>query len=196
VADYTSIRDAALSVRQLLMEHITNSGELGIDGVPVELSSPRELEVAAANNVVSLWLHRVHVQPDMVNRLPERRGPDLIVHRPVPLELCFHITPIHQDAGTQLLLLGRAVQVIYDHRRLAMTDLVGSLTNSAAELLLTIDPLAAYELNLIWGSLHTHQRSGFGMRMTGLAIDSHLPLESAIPVVTRQATVSELVGAP
>jgi hypothetical protein len=194
VADFTSVRDAVESLRRLLRAHITDSGEPGIGGVAIELGSPRELEIAAVSDVVSLWMHRVEMQPDLLNRAPERPTRETERARPVPVELCLEITPLHSDPGTQLLLVGRVLQILFDHRVLAGSDLAGSLAGTDAELRITIDQLGAYELNLFWSALSTYQRSSVAVRVNGLTVDSHLDDRVTAPVLVRSGQVGELVA--
>jgi hypothetical protein len=196
MADFTSVRDAVDSLRLLLRQHITLSAEPGISGVEVELASPRELELLTTVDVISLWMHRVELQPDVLNRSPDRPTATTERPAPVPVELCVEVTPLHSDGGTQLLLIGRILQVVSEHRVLAGSDLVGSLAGTATQLRVTVDQLGAYELNMLWSSLQTHQRSGVGLRVNGLAIDSHHDDRAAEPVLIKTAHVGELVESP
>ena len=76
MAGYGAIRDALESLAVILRAHITNSGEAGLAGVPARVDSPREVEQANVANAVAVWLHRVDVQADMINRTPPRPEPD------------------------------------------------------------------------------------------------------------------------
>jgi uncharacterized protein DUF4255 len=182
VVDYPAVRDAVLTVFDLLRRHITLSGEPGISGISIDLRSPRELELANVDAAVSLWLHRVESQPDLLNRALPRPDPDHELHTPTPLELCLYVTPMNGDVGTRLLLLGRIAQVLTDHRRLTGADLSGSLAGTSTVLNLGMEQLGAYELNLLWASQGTYQRAGIGLRMQGVLIDSHLATMSSTPV--------------
>jgi hypothetical protein len=194
VSDYPAIRDAVLSVRDLLRRHITNTAEPGLTGVDIDLRGPRELELANVDSSVSLWLHRVESQPDLLNRQPARPDLNHELHIQTPVELCLHVTPINSDAGVRLLLAGRVAQVLTDHRRLTGANLVGSLAGSSTVLMLGMDQLGAYELNLLWSSQQTYLRPGIGLRVQGVVIDSHLPPMSSAPVLTTAAAVDGVVG--
>jgi len=193
VSDYTAIRDAVLSVRDLLRRHITDTAELGLHGVPIDLRGPRELELSNVDSVVSLWLHRVESQPDLLNRPPPRSDASHEFHTQTPVELCLHATPLNSDAGTRLLLTGRIAQIFTDHRRLSGADLVGSLAGSTTTLQLGMEQLGAYELNLLWSSQHTYLRVGIGLRLEGVVIDSHLPPMSSARVLTAATSIDDIV---
>jgi len=193
VSDYTAIRDAVLSVRDLLRRHITDTVEPGLQGVPIDLRGPRELELSNVDAAVSLWLHRVESQPDLLNRPPPRSDTSHEFHMQTPVELCLHVTPINNDAGTRLLLTGRIAQIFTDHRRLSGADLVGSLAGSTTTLQLGMEQLGAYELNLLWSSQHTYLRAGIGLRVEGVVIDSHLPPMSSARVLTAATSIDDVV---
>lgn len=194
MVDYPAVRDAVLTVSDLLRRHITLTNEPGLSGVQIDLRSPRELELATVTSVVSLWLQRVESQPDLLNRTPPRPDPGHELHTATPLDLCLHVTPMNDDAGTRLLLLGRVAQVLTDHRRLSGADLNGSLAGSGTVLNVAMEQLGAYELNLLWASQGTYQRAGIGMRVQGVVVDSHLAPMASAPVLFAIAGVDQIVG--
>lgn len=194
MADYTAVRDAVASVADLLEEHITASSDLALNGTPISTRSPRELEVDKVTTAVSVWLHRVDVQPDLINRTRPPTDPEHTQHRPLPVELAVLVTPIHTDGPAQMLLLGRCLQVLADHAVLTGNQLSGSLLGSADPLRLTIDRPSAYDLSLVWGTLHTHLRPCAELRVAGVVIDTHLADEDTHRVLTSAATAHQVVG--
>lgn len=194
VGDYSAVRDALHSVRELLRLHITLTAEAGLATVPIDLREPRELEVAPLDPAVSLWLYRVENQPDLLNRVPPRPAPDREARRPAPLELCVLVVPMAGDTSVRMLLLGRIVQVLTDHRRLDGADLVGGLAGTATVLHLGMEPLSTYDLSLIWGTQQTFARAGIGLRIQGVVVDSHLPTLTSSPVTTTAGAADMITG--
>ncbi|MCW3494206.1 DUF4255 domain-containing protein [Microbacterium sp. SSM24] len=194
MAGYGAIRDAIESLAVLLRAHITNSGEAGLQGMPVRVNSPREVEQANVANAVAVWLHRVDVQADLLNRTPPRPDPGVLPRRPLPIELAVQIVPMNSDAGTAQLLLGRVFQIMNDHRRLAGADLSGSLATSGTVLTLGLGIPGTYDLNLVWSGLQTTMRPGASITMAGLVIDSHLDPVASAPVIDLSAGLSQIVG--
>ncbi len=194
MAGYGAVRDAMETLASLLRAHVTNSGEAGLAGVPVRVNSPREVELANVSNAVAVWLHRVDIQPDLVNAAPTRPDPDHEARRPLPVELVVQVVPMNSDAGTAQLLLGRVLQVVHDHRRLAGADLAGSLSATRTVLKLGLELHGAYDLNLLWGGQQTTQRPGAGVRITGVTLDSHLDPLVGSPVITATAPTGQIVG--
>lgn len=194
MAGYGGIRDALESLASVMRSHITDSGEAGLAGVPVRVNSPREVEQANVSNAVAVWLHRIDIQPDLVNIAPTRPDPDHESRRPLPVELAVQVVPMNSDGATAQLLLGRVLQVVHDHRRLTGTLLAGALNASGTVLTLTPEFPGAYELNLVWAGQQATQRPGAGVRITGLSIDSHLDTRASAPVLTATAALGQIVG--
>lgn len=196
MGDYTSVRDAVASVAALLEQHITVSGDLALAGTLVSTRSPRELEIDKITVAISVWLHRVDTQPDLLNRNPPRPDPDHTLHRPTPVELSLLVTPIHTDGLAQLHLLGRTLQVLSDHRTLVGAQLAGALAGSPDPLRLSLDRPSQYDLSLVWGSLHTHLRPSLTVRVAGVVIDTHLAAETADRVLRSSIAADQIVGVP
>lgn len=194
MAGYGAIRDAIETLAALLRAHVTDSGEAGLAGVPVRVNSPREVEDANVANAVAVWLHRVDLQADRVNATPPRPDPNRELRRPLPVELAVCVVPLNSDAPTAQLLLGRVYQVVWDHRRLAGTQLAGDLAASGTVLTLGLDLPGAYDLNLIWAGQQTSQRPAVAVRIAGVSIDSHLDAFSSTPVLDVRAPLAQIVG--
>jgi hypothetical protein len=194
MGDFNAVRDAMKSVVALLERHITSSAEAGLAGVPVSQLSPRELELVPTTTAVSVWLHRIDVQPDLVNYPAPRPAGDQEVHRPTPVELLVLVTPLDSDGPTRALLLGRILQVLSDHRLLTSPNLVGGLAGTDTRLLLGLDSMSQYDLSLLWGTLHTHLRTGVALRINGLVIDSHLAPRDSSRVLSSSSNVRQIVG--
>lgn len=191
--EFTSVRDAALSIRRVLRTAITLSDEPSLTGIDVDLRSPRELELAGVTGVVSLWTHRIDVQPDLVNHPPRRSSTELEARRSLPVELVMHATVVDDDASVVLLVTGRILQALFDHRRLADPDLVGSLEASGTELLVAFEQFTAYDTNLVWSGLHSHQRVGTAIRVSGVLIESELSPIPTARVLTREMTDARIL---
>lgn len=194
MTDYTALRAASESFRLLLKTNITDSPEPDLNGIPVDLRSPEALGEQNITIAVSLWCYQVMVQPDMLNMPPRRVADDAYEHRPLPLELLYLITAIHPDAGTQLALTGRALQVINDHPRLRGTDLKDTLTGTDAELRLSIDATTLSESSELWYSLRSPFHMSVPARLQVASIDSQQPSFVGPTVLTRRADMLQTTG--
>lgn len=196
MAGYSGIRDAVASLVALLKSHITDSGEAGLATVPILTMSPHEAEVANRASGVAVWLHRVDVQADLVNRRPPRPDPDHERRRPLPVDLLVHVVPLNSEAAVAHLLLGRVFQVVHDHPRWTGTALAGSLASSGTVLTAGLELPTPYELNLLWGTQQAYSRPGVAVRLGGLSIDTHLDATTSARVLTATTNIAELVAQP
>lgn len=193
MTDYSALRAATQTFRVLLREHITDSTEADLAGVQVDLRSPRQLTQANVTTAVSLWLYRVTVQPDMLNA-PVPRTNDTYAHRPLPLDLSYLITALHTQASAALSLTGRVLQVVNDHPRLRGADLQETLTDSDAELRLSIEATTLSESSNLWYSLQAPFQLAVPVRLQVAVIESHHVPYKTSPVLTRPAQTSEIVA--
>jgi hypothetical protein len=193
MTDYTAVRGCSTSLVALFTEHITATAETGLSGVPVDLRSPRELELANVDTAVSVWLYRLAVHPDKFNRPPDRAVPDLVPRPPLPIELWYLVTPLHPTTLNEHALLGRAAQVIHDHAKLSGSLLKGSLAGTSAVLRLSLD-VTVQDANNLWWSLQSQHRVAIAFHVDGVTIESHLPPAAGPPVLTRHTQHTQIVG--
>jgi hypothetical protein len=194
VSDYTVLRAAAASFSALLDANITASPEPDLNGVPIDLRSPQELEAANVTKAVSLWPYRISVLAEMLNAPPRRLNADTYLSRPMPLELLFLITALHKDPATRLALVGRVIQVIDDFPRLSGTLLTDSLAGSDAQLRVSLDTTTLTESTELWYSLDAPFHLAVPVRMQVCLLDSQLPSQQVRPVLHRRAQIDQLIG--
>jgi Pvc16 N-terminal domain len=194
MTDYTAVRACSATLRALLNDHITATAEPGLAGVPIDLRSPRELEQANVDTAVSLWLYRIVIDPDVINRQPARPTADVRLVHPTPVELCYLVTPLHPTSLDEHTLLGRIVQVLHDHAKLAGSQLRDSLATTSTVLRLSFDITTVADTNNLWWSLQSQHRVAVACHVDGVVLDSHMPAASGAPVLTRQTTHTQIVG--
>ncbi|WP_454698330.1 Pvc16 family protein [Arthrobacter humicola] len=194
MTDYSTIRGASLTLRDLFKEHITDDPDLTLSGVPIDLRSPRELELATLTDAVSVWLYRVVLQPDLVNQPGRRINPGETERCSTPLQLSYLITPMHTNPLTEHTLMGRAIQVIRDHGQLGGSSLRGVLAGSPTTMKLSFEMSGTAEQNTLWWSLQSQHRAAISLIIEGVAIDSHLPPQSSPPDLTQQFGYAQIVS--
>jgi hypothetical protein len=197
VTEYSALRGTSITLRELLKAHITDAdpAEADLAGVSIDLRSPQELDAAGVSQAVSVWLFRVAVQPDLINRPPERISATEFAHQPLHLELSYLITALHPTAANQLALTGRVAQVLYDHRRLRGVELKDALAGSDTELHIGLENASLYDTANLWFSLQKPFRLCIPLRVQGVVIDSHLPSLSGGRVVDRTLITDQIVEA-
>jgi hypothetical protein len=197
MSEFTAIRAVSKTLQALLQDAITNSPDLQLQGVPIELSSPRELRDAANNapvNAISLWLYRVARNGDLLN-LPPERVDDQVRRQPVPVDLFYLVAPITATSDNEQALLGRVLQVFSDHAILRGTDLKDDLEGETTELRLIFETLSLEELTRVWSALGEPYQLSASFRVQVIRIDSELAAFRVEPVQQRRAQYHQIVGA-
>jgi hypothetical protein len=123
----------------------------------ISLESPAALE---NNNSVrlSIYLYRIVEDSYTKNRFPvpgtggKQRKP------PLTLDLYYLITPLVGTPREQQIVLGKTMQVLYDHAILESSDLTGSLGASGEEIRLILNSVSLEELTRVWQALEIPYR--------------------------------------
>jgi hypothetical protein len=191
MGDYSTIRAVSLTLKALLESHITASSDTELKGVPIDLRSPRELHDVQA---ISLWLYRVMRNGDLYNRPPERRFPDQVPQRPLPLDLYYLVTPLRKDPQSEQTLLGRVMQVFNDHPVLSGGDFQDSLKGQSGEIRLTLEMLSLEESTRIWTALAEPYELSVSYHVQAIQIESDHPPVQTSPVIVRETRYKQIVG--
>nr|WP_238345206.1 Pvc16 family protein [Actinopolymorpha cephalotaxi] len=181
-------------MRDLFKEHITDDPDATLNGVPVDLRSPRELEVAVVTDALSVWLYRVVLQPDLANQSGRRISPQETERRSTSLQLHYLVAPMHSAVLTEHTLMGRAIQVVRDHAQLGGSSLRGALAGTPTTMKLSIEMSGTAEQNTLWWSLQSQQRAAFSLIVDGVSIDSHLAPSAGPPALSRHSGYAQIVG--
>jgi hypothetical protein len=186
MAGFTALQEATLALRAVLRAAITDSQEVSLKGIPVDLRSPREMKDANNHQGVSLWLYRAMRFAESFNAQPISNDVELVPHRPMPLELSYLITPINADAERRQVLAGRVVQALNDS---------SSLLLGSTQLRIQLSTIPLEEHVLIWGTLGLPPVLSLPYVVQVVTVDSALPPRKVPRVLRRDAGYTEIVGA-
>ena len=187
MSEFTAIRAVSQTLLEILEAHITNSTEPELNGVQIDLRSPREMRGNAQPAFgISLWLYQVARNADLLNHPPERPAPDRILRHALPIDLYYLVTPIAREPADEQALMGRVLQVFNDHPTLRGSDLRDSLQNTQTELRLMLEAPSLEELTRVWHSLQEPYQLSVTYMVQLLSIHSDLE-----PVQTRPVSVRE-----
>lgn len=187
MSEYTAIRAVTRSLQEMLRQSITESTDLQITGIPIDLRSPKEMRAAQAKHGVSLWLYRVARNGQMLNNSPERDAANRMRGRPLPVNLYYLITPIAGTSDDEQLLLGRVLQTFHDHATLRGPLLVDALENGREELRITLEPLSLEELTRVWDALKEPYQLSISYLVQAVVIDSAVEPRQVSPVTTLES---------
>jgi hypothetical protein len=194
MSDFTVVKEVTDSLKQVLTNGITNSPDPQLNGVQIDLRSPKEMRQDNNASGISLWLYRITRDADLLNNRPERISPTQIRPAPLPIHLYYLVTPLVNAPSDRQTLIGRVLQLFNDHAILRGTDLRDSLAGSSEELRITLETLTLEELTRVWFSLSEPYDLSISYEVQVIKIDSDLEAVQGAPVIVRQTTYSQIVG--
>ncbi|MBV1796843.1 DUF4255 domain-containing protein [Siccirubricoccus sp. G192] len=150
--DGSILGDASLSLQRMLEAAV----KIAFPTVSVSLESPKAARPADPGEaVVSLWLHRVARQGDVLNLPPRRLGPDRMEAPRLPVDLHYLATPLGADPITRQRLLGVVLQAMHANPMLGADRLEPALPAAGiGALRLHLEPHTTEELARLWHALH------------------------------------------
>jgi Pvc16 N-terminal domain len=194
LSDFTAIRAVTESLQSILKAGITNSSDPQLNGVLIDLRSPKEMRAASAIGV-SLWLYRITRDSDLLNRMPER-GSTRFRRASLPVHLYYLVTPLLDKPEDRQTLIGRVLQLMNDHAIVRGADLGDTLVGSGEELRVTLETMTLEELTRVWVSLSEPYDLSVSYEVQVVTIDSDQEEIEARPVLERRATYAQIVGEP
>ena len=177
MSHYPVIGDVGETLRHVLWSQMQADGTItGIlsDFSHVTVDPPFRLfkDDAPQENYLSVYLFRVLENADL------RNGPQFAAPAPdyqyPPLVLNFYylITPLTNSAVNDQMLLGRTMQVLYDHATLRGSDLQGMLRTNAEELRVTLSPTSLEDVTKLWCAFLRPLRLSVVYEVRAVVIDS------------------------
>lgn len=191
---YTALRGASQSLAKFIQTRFVMDPNLALlfdsalgGKMVASLNTPREMEENFQEGL-SVWLYRVVRDDFRLNSLPERVRPDLIKPAPLPLRLHYLMTPVTKTAAqtgpeTELVILGKVLQLFHDHPHLIGTDLSGDLTGTDYELNVRLEALNLEEITRVWEALEGSYRLSISYEVSIVNIESGLEPERIPPVL-------------
>jgi hypothetical protein len=194
MSDYTVISAVGQTLRALLTSNITQSTDAQIKNIPIELLSPREMQDKNDSLGVSVWLYRVTRMGEMLNEPPVRVSATQIARTPLPLLLYYLVTPVASDPMTRHALLGKVLQVMYDHSILRGADLQGALQGTDEQLRMVLEALSLEDLSLVWDALSEPYQLSVSYVVQVVNIDSSMAPVQMPSVMQREADYTRILS--
>jgi len=193
MSDFTVIRAVSDTLKSILETGITNSPDPQLNGVPIDLRSPKEMREDNNASGISLWLYRVGRDADLLNRPPERISPTQFRRSSLPVCLYYLVTPLVAKPEDRQTLLGRVLQLLNDHTQLLGADLQNSLAGSTDEFRVNLETLTLEELTRVWFSLSEPYDLSVSYEVQIVTIDSDDEPVEEPPVLVRTTTYEQIV---
>ncbi|MFC5449796.1 DUF4255 domain-containing protein [Paenibacillus aestuarii] len=171
ISDYSVIADVSASLVKLLRENMTP------DPIPqpemIGLASP----VDKGDFYLSLFLYNVRESGDNRQTHMIARGTTQIQYPPMAVDLSYLLTvqspaELQSRALDEHRILGRAMQVLYDHSILRGSMTVGTLAERDEEVRIVMEPLKGESLLSMWNFADTPYRLSISYSVGPVNIDS------------------------
>lgn len=189
--------DVIAAVSQTLEARLT-AGLAGLGGNPAPTAQLHDLvPPLPAAPTLTVFLYDIVQDPTVRNRPPTVRvvgGQHIRVKQPLGLILHYMLTAWAGDRDTELQMLGRAMQVLYDDAIVDGTELLGGLAGSAVQLKLTMSPLYLEDRARIWFAIGQPYRLSLNYEVRVVDIDA--PTEQFIGVVHQRDVEAGVRVAP
>lgn len=192
----TAIADVGRTLVELLSEELNftlNSDE-------VTLASPAEIQ--GGETRLSLFLYSIIENPNLKNRPREIINSKTSEPPPLTVDLYYLLTSYASDnipggLTARLLeaqeILGRAMRVFYDNSIVSGSKLKGSLSETVAEMHVTLNPITVEDLTRIWSVFPEEAyRTSVSYVVTPVPIKSRRSLDSQ-RVVAQQTDHDHMV---
>jgi len=157
----TVISDVSKLLRTLLQQG------LGVNDIV--LVNPGD---QGSQTTLSLWLYQVTPNEHLRN-VPNVRIQNQEFDRltPLPLDLCYLLTPLKQNEEDNQITLGRSLQVLYDNSIITL-----NAGNNVEELHISICQRSIEELAKVWEALQKPYRLSICFEVRVVRIDSERAL--------------------
>jgi Pvc16 N-terminal domain len=160
MSEYSVIAELGDSLVSLLFAEMNADPQIRglIDSeARISLQSPAQLE--NDNSVrLSIYLYRIVENPYMKNRFPIAGNGGKQRKPPLTLDLYYLLTPLVGTPREQQIVLGKAMQALYDRAILESPDLEGSLGESGEEIRVILNSVSLEELTRVWQALEIPYR--------------------------------------
>ncbi len=181
MATSRAIRDAGETLRSILLAGVAPA----VPNLTIELATPDEFRdhQDPANPVITIFLHRVALHPEMRNA-PLRRRPDGVATRPLlPLELSFMITPWARETADEYQLAGLVVQTFYERAEIGPAWLQGPSWEPGDSMQLVFESLGSEEHYRVWDTVDLPYRLSLTYLVRVIGIETRDEMVTS-PVVT------------
>ena len=187
MADYTVLAEVGESLMGVLWQEIQLDPQVNalIDNESrISLESPYDLRDNDAVRL-SIYLYRIVEDANSKNQWPIQINGSRLLKAPLTLELLYLVTPLVGSTREQQILLGKVMQVLYDHAILERADLIGSLTSAGEEIRVILNPIGLEELTRVWQAMEMSYRLSIAYLVRVAIVDSRRE-EFIPPVVSKQ----------
>lgn len=188
------LRDISHYLRQLLLDGLSGEDAIGSGTIALDqisLASPAQLNEnnggggSTSQPILSFYLYQAIPNGQLNNRAPISLGGGKLHYPPLSLNLFYLLVPLGATPEADLLILGRAMQVLAAAPIIRANFLDSQLRPESPEVRLTLNSLNLEEMTRIWNAFNQPYRLSVCYQVQVVSIDSiRLPEDG--PAVTEQ----------
>jgi hypothetical protein len=168
---HAAIWEVSKFLKQLLVDGLGDDTNTAIASADLLLTNPGQPVANAGSRRMYLWLYQVmqneHMRNDSFVRQPrdeERRFP------PLAINLQYLLTPSTGGDETDQLVLGKAMQILYDNAVVPMQS--SNPPTRSEELHISLAPRTIEELAEVWEAMNQPYRLSVCYEVRAVRIDS------------------------
>jgi hypothetical protein len=193
VADFNVISDTSKTLANVLAAGLAPIGadcQVNDLFVPIGLPPPKPL--------LTLTLYEIIEDPSARNR-PTRRKIDTVTGKvitnraPAAMLLRYILAPWSGKVDTDHVILGRAIQTLYDNAIISGSDLVGTLFSAQEALKITMVPMSIEDRTHVWRSIESKYRLSANYEVRVVNIDATKQIVTPA-IVNRRVDYGTLEG--
>lgn len=202
MSDFRLLQTLGLRLRNLLFNGMQQDADLAsrfTSENTITLDAPLSSNNGGGNAqspLLSLYLYRVAPDPHLNNVPHVRTVNNNQLHPPLSLILYYLLTPMESSPETNLVILGRAMQILAANTILQGNFLESDLKRQSPEATLIFDTMDMEEMTRLWSAFNEPYRLSAGYRLQGVSVDTLRTGETYEPVVERILDVNQIVGPP
>ena len=177
MSQYPVVGDVSETLRDVLWtEMATDATITGIllDKNHISFEPPFRLfkDDGPQENFLSVYLFRILENADLKNRPPIPKPAPVYQQSPLALNFFYLITPLTNSADNDQRLIGKTMQVFYDHAIIDGSELHGLLQTNAEEIRLSLTPCSLEDITKLWCAFLRPFRLSVSYEVRAVLVDS------------------------
>lgn len=191
------LSDVGKTMKKLIFDNL----KLDSDIWPAIIGSDQDISLFppaenqdGGDKKLSLFLYQVAENPFLKNQDMIKLNSGHLKHVPLTLDLFYLITPMTGDIEKNNILLGKVMQVLFDHATVRGSVLQGCLAGTAEELRVTLHAISLEDLLKLWeGFSEKAYKLSVCYQVTPAKIDSTRE-EAPRRILDKEADYSKIVS--
>jgi hypothetical protein len=197
MSDHRVLQEISLLLRSLLFDGLQGDDFTSVNSISLE--SPATLKANPPGNgqppLLSLYLYEVTPNAHLNNRPLIHVGVGRQEYPPLSLDLHYLLTPLSDTQTDNLVILGRAMQILAAYPIIRANFLDSLLRPAKPEVRVTINPVSLEELTRIWNAFNQPYGLSVCYLVQPVSIDSARLPEEGPPVEQSIVDVHQIMGA-